>query len=280
MSKQDPRGTPQAGDRYRHWKGGEYTICYVFISEFDYVEGAEIAATPSAITAASDIYGGNEVVVYRDRSGRVWARSLSNFLEVLGDPTEGTMFYRFSLISEAKQRQEDAVSTRPATKVEIFRTSENQWCAIVKKGLDHVAGWGADPLAALLDLRSCLPTDKFEVDEDLLALSAILPQEQIVNFLNSLIKDDPDIRSLFESGVRCNDLIAARKDIFVRPGVDGATYLTVTGLVSAIGSLLSSRVQVFSIWEQIEGGDRFLNFESGTERRLAVYPIQPCDANP
>lgn len=78
-SSAEPRQTPQPGQLYRHFKGGIYEI----------IEIAQHSETKESL------------VIYRGDLG-IWARPLSNFLEVLeykeaGDK-EGTNCYRFQLI--------------------------------------------------------------------------------------------------------------------------------------------------------------------------------------
>jgi len=116
------RETPQRGDRYRHFKGGEYEILGVSGSEYflirsepaywaTHTETGEIltvwrwqgdcaARKSDRVTPIFERF-----VIYQpfDRS-KVWARPLDNFLEALpaGSDNSVNRFARFELLSSVR----------------------------------------------------------------------------------------------------------------------------------------------------------------------------------
>ncbi len=78
------RSTPNPGDRYRHWQGNECVIDSIdsisYATESRYV--IRIANGRRAI-AAHDIQAKSTIVIYRSKSGKLWARSIENFCGVL-----------------------------------------------------------------------------------------------------------------------------------------------------------------------------------------------------
>lgn len=69
------RPMPEPGQMYRHFKGGLYKI----IGIGKHSETQEL------------------LVIYCSKS-EIWVRPLDNFLEILGDKSEGTSYYRFQLV--------------------------------------------------------------------------------------------------------------------------------------------------------------------------------------
>ena len=56
---------------------------------------------------------------------------------------------------------------------------------------------------------------------------------KIRDFLNELIKDQPEIAELLNQGILANQAICDRKDIRVRPTEQGG-IVTITGIITAI----------------------------------------------
>jgi hypothetical protein len=71
------REIPQPGWKYRHWKGDTYTVVCI-------------------ANTASDRYA-IPMIVYQSAT-EFFYRPLGEFLEVLGDDSEGTNYYRFERI--------------------------------------------------------------------------------------------------------------------------------------------------------------------------------------
>jgi hypothetical protein len=81
------RAFPQIGETWKHFKGNEYVIIDLRLSLCDLDEGEAIDVTSFHqfdYNIESTICKGEEVVFY-GAFGKVYARSLENFLELLGD---------------------------------------------------------------------------------------------------------------------------------------------------------------------------------------------------
>jgi hypothetical protein len=95
------RSIPEPGQQYRHWKGKVVRVDCLDFMKRGVNEGRTIYfGKRSKAIADHTIYDDSDIVIY-ECSGNFWARSLSNFLEILGDvddPIGGTMFCRFERV--------------------------------------------------------------------------------------------------------------------------------------------------------------------------------------
>jgi|GEM_PF-2995360 len=101
------RSTPQVGDRYRHFKGNEYTIHSIDFISYATTKGRSIRiGNRRTAIAAHDIPVGSSIVIYRAENGKLWARSIDNFFEVLppGGNEYSTRWHRFEFVSAEGDR--------------------------------------------------------------------------------------------------------------------------------------------------------------------------------
>jgi hypothetical protein len=94
----------------------------------------------------------------------------------------------------------------------------------------------------------------------------------IVDLLNALIENQPDLINLLKSsapigeimmvlnyGMPANEAVQDMKNIRCRPTIDGNNWITVTGIISAIGRVIGADagLEIRSKWEG-EGDDYHL----------------------
>ena len=99
----------RTGQRYRHFKGGEYTVVMLGQNhERDICDGEVFVKgsrwVPIKVTAASDIPLNAFVVLYQGEDTRLWARNYANFTEILssGPGDRASNYRRFELIEESE----------------------------------------------------------------------------------------------------------------------------------------------------------------------------------
>lgn len=92
------------GGTYRHWKGDLYKAIAEAKAKERLIEGffGEVPWLDFGnVLVVSDIKKGQQIVLYEGSiKDVVFAREKEEFLEVLGDEDEGTMYYRFELVIE------------------------------------------------------------------------------------------------------------------------------------------------------------------------------------
>ncbi len=84
------RVLPQAGERYRNCKSGEYLVVLAIVSApRNLIEGNSDYAIPPGVqhwlnyTVEGNIRSGDRVVLYQGNDGRVWGRSVGSFMALL-----------------------------------------------------------------------------------------------------------------------------------------------------------------------------------------------------
>lgn len=82
--------------------------------------------------------------------------------------------------------------------------------------------------------------------------------QKIVNFLNELLEGDPSLVKLFNAGTPANDFAINHPILNVRP-CEGGDYVTVAGIIYAIGVLLGDGV--VSTWDTDDGKNDLTGFK-------------------
>jgi len=92
------------GGVYRNVKGFTY-IALGLYSVQKAAQEHQIVKTPFGVAIASSALSIGEAVVYCSTLNREarYVRGLDNFLAIIGDFDEGTMYYRFELLSDGQQ---------------------------------------------------------------------------------------------------------------------------------------------------------------------------------
>lgn len=91
---------PKPQEKWMHWKGSVCTIVSTgkAIRSANELDPVFVVGGIKAVIAAGQINEGDPIVVYlHEETESLWARSLQNFMEILGDTDQidGTMFSRF-----------------------------------------------------------------------------------------------------------------------------------------------------------------------------------------
>jgi hypothetical protein len=82
---------------------------------------------------------------------------------------------------------------------------------------------------------------------------------EIVDLLNELIEKQPGMSALFDHGLPASEEIQSMTTIYCRPTITGEDWVTVVGVISAIGRILGKEdgMEIRSVWN-VEGDDRHL----------------------
>jgi hypothetical protein len=84
--------------------------------------------------------------------------------------------------------------------------------------------------------------------------------ERIVDLLNRLLVAQPDVRKILDAGIPASPEVIAMTEISCRDcGPDRVPYLTVTGILSAIGRICGEGDKLSSAWN-FEQDPRLLHF--------------------
>jgi hypothetical protein len=86
------------GGTYRDWKGDLYSVFSKIPIKSKFKKGTTLGASMGFSLCETDLNPGDVGIVYGHSTQR-FIQEESNFLEVLGDKDEGTMYYRFELVS-------------------------------------------------------------------------------------------------------------------------------------------------------------------------------------
>lgn len=92
---------------YRHFRGELYKVLEEAKAQEDLLDGF-FGIIPwlgsYKVLINSDIKKGQQIILYRKLSGDVvFVREKEEFLEVLGDKKEGTMYYRFEFVADVNK---------------------------------------------------------------------------------------------------------------------------------------------------------------------------------
>jgi hypothetical protein len=86
------------GGTYRDWKGDLYSVFSKIPIKSKFKKGTTLGASMGFSLCETDLNPGDVGIVYGHSTQR-FIQEESNFLEILGDKDEGTMYYRFELVS-------------------------------------------------------------------------------------------------------------------------------------------------------------------------------------
>lgn len=97
-----------------------------------------------------------------------------------------------------------------------------------------------------------------------------IAMNEIVNLLNELIEKQPGMTALFDHGLPASNAVQAMTTIYCRPTVTGQDWVTVAGIISAIGRILGKKdgMEIRSTWNT-EGDDSYLTgFQVGPSQNI------------